>query len=422
MNYNDLALMFDGVSDDWKKLLVKELGSELTNVIVKINKYLVEYKKDKSHLCPPGLVMNAFRQCDVSNVKAVLVGQDPYIGKNEAMGMSFSVQPGVKIPPSLKNIFECLKHKELINEIPTSGDLTSWAKQGVLLINSALTTVLGVSNAHKDIWCEYTDKIIKKLSADKNIVFILLGSHAQYKKDLIESNNYIMWGHPSPLNNYNKTDNPKNFKYCNVFTETNERLLAANKPLINWDSICLKKTKYFDIMNKSLPGTATYIFTDGGSTRNGKNDCKASFAFYSINSAADFLESGIVKEKEIAGEVYKSSNIRGELTAILQAMKYITTLNPCDVEIFSDSEYCIKTITLWAPKWLNDPIKHKLHNKKNMDLIREILDIYNMLKNKFNIKITHVRSHQREPAQGSKEWFVWKGNDIVDYECGQHLR
>lgn len=163
--------------------------------------------------------------------KVVILGQDPYHGSGQAHGLSFSVQKGVKLPPSLKNIFTEL-HSDIGCDLPTHGELTSWANQGVLLLNTTLTVREGKPASHcKKGWETFTDEIIRSLnSKDIPVVYILWGAHAQTKKKLIDTDKHFMIEsvHPSPLSSYRGFFGSKPFSRCN------ELLEATNQQSIDW--------------------------------------------------------------------------------------------------------------------------------------------------------------------------------------------
>ena len=156
------------------------------------------------HQCfPPGkLVFNAFNLCPFDKVKVVIIGQDPYHEMGQAMGLSFSVPQGVMMPPSLINIFKEIE-MDLGTPMPANGDLTRWAKQGVLLLNATLTVRAHQAGSHqRKGWEEFTDAAIKALSAERsNLVFILWGGYARSKKALIDGSKHLVLEsvHPSPL-------------------------------------------------------------------------------------------------------------------------------------------------------------------------------------------------------------------------------
>ena len=175
-------------------------------------------------------IYNALKLTPYENVKVVIVGQDPYHGENEAHGLSFSVQKGIKLPPSLKNIY-----KELLNDLsivePNCGDLTSWAKEGVLLLNSVLTVEKDKPASHAKIgWNKYTDYIIQKINEkEKPVVFILWGNFAKTKKELITNPKHLIItsAHPSPFSARN------GFFGSKPFSKTNEYLKENNIKPIN---------------------------------------------------------------------------------------------------------------------------------------------------------------------------------------------
>ena len=168
-------------------------------------------------------IFNALRYTDYDDVKVVILGQDPYHGDKEAHGLSFSVREGIPMPPSLRNIFKELKDD--IGVVRTQTDLTDWAKQGVLLLNSIMTVVKDTPLSHKDKgWEIFTDNIIKKLGErEKPMVFILWGSYARSKKELIQNKNHMILEsvHPSPLSASRGFFGSKPFSKANQFLEKN---------------------------------------------------------------------------------------------------------------------------------------------------------------------------------------------------------
>ena len=175
-------------------------------------------------------IFRALINTDYNDVKVVIVGQDPYHGEGEAMGLSFSVNKGIKLPPSLKNIY-----KELFEDVGVtrlSGDLTDWTKQGVLLLNSTLTVVKDTPASHAKIgWDKFTDEIIKKVNEKETpVVFILWGNFAKTKKELITNSKHLVIesAHPSPFSARN------GFFGSKPFSKTNEFLKKNNQEEIKW--------------------------------------------------------------------------------------------------------------------------------------------------------------------------------------------
>lgn len=174
---------------------------------------------------PPGrLIFNAFNLCPFDKVKVVIIGQDPYHEPNQAQGLSFSVNEGVPFPPSLQNIFKEIEN-DLGTPVPTSGDLTRWARQGVLLLNATLTVRAHQAASHqRHGWEEFTDAAIKALNADRDhLVFILWGSYARSKAQLIDRSRHLILesAHPSPLSAYRGFFGNHQFSRCNTYLEQN---------------------------------------------------------------------------------------------------------------------------------------------------------------------------------------------------------
>ncbi len=188
--------------NDWQQILVNEFDKPYYIQLLQLLKE--EYAHETIY---PEMkdIWSAFQATSYKEVKVVIVGQDPYHGKGQAHGMSFSVRPGLKHPPSLRNIFKELKD-DLGCEVPYDGTLTKWAEQGVFLLNTVLTVREGLAHSHKGVgWEQFTDEVIRKLSdRDTPIIFVLWGKPAQMKRQLIDTSRHaiIESVHPSPLSAY----------------------------------------------------------------------------------------------------------------------------------------------------------------------------------------------------------------------------
>ena len=218
------------IESSWKKVLTplfeKPYFSQITN-------HLKTEKELNRTIYPKGnLIFNAFNQTPFNDVKVVILGQDPYHQPGQAMGLSFSVPDGVKIPPSLSNIYKEL-NKDIGMPIPTTGNLTKWATQGVLLLNSALTVRANEPASHSKIgWMDFTNDVIKIISTQQNnVVFLLWGNFAHQKQLLIDNSKHkiLKAAHPSPLSAHN------GFWGCKHFSATNEYLVAHNNNPIDWN-------------------------------------------------------------------------------------------------------------------------------------------------------------------------------------------
>ena len=178
----------------------------------------------------PDLVFSAFNHFGIDELNVVIIGQDPYINKEQAMGLSFSVPKGVKLPPSLKNVYKCIENTCEITMDFENGDLTNWAKQGVLLLNTTLTVFEKNSNSHKKIWKGFSLDLLKYISDNtENVIFMLWGNDAKKLSKVIDSNKHhiLEHTHPSPLSR-------KTFLECNHFQKANEILKKLGKKEIDW--------------------------------------------------------------------------------------------------------------------------------------------------------------------------------------------
>ncbi len=216
------------IEASWKQVLAAEFEQPY---FAAIKTYLLQEKQAGKTIYPPGpLIFNAFQQTPFDAVKVVILGQDPYHNPGEAMGLSFSVPKGVRIPPSLVNIFKEIKTSLGIDP-PNHGDLTHWAQQGVLLLNAMLTVQAKSPASHQKIgWQNFTDAVIRRLSEQKDgVVFMLWGNFARQKKALIDQTRHFVLeaAHPSPLAG-------NAFQGCGHFATANELLEKQGKTIIDW--------------------------------------------------------------------------------------------------------------------------------------------------------------------------------------------
>ena len=209
------------IEETWKAQLQQEFKKEYFN-------HLTDFVRDeyKQHLIfPPGkLIFNAFNLCPFDKVKVVIIGQDPYHGPGQAHGLCFSVNDNVRFPPSLINIFKEIK-ADIGTNAPSTGNLTRWAEQGVLLLNATLTVEAHKAGSHqKKGWETFTDAVISVLAEKKeHLVFILWGAYAQRKGAFIDRNKHLVLtsAHPSPLSAYNGFFGNKHFSLTNEYLKTN---------------------------------------------------------------------------------------------------------------------------------------------------------------------------------------------------------
>ena len=212
----------------WDELFLQEFSKPY---FVQLKSFLVQEYATKRIYPPKKLMLNAFDNTSYDEVNVVILGQDPYYNPRQAMGMSFSVPEGVEPPKSLVNIFKEIEDELGAKSQIIGGDLTPWAKQGVLLLNTVLTVEEGKPNSHKDKgWKTFTDAVIKHLNErERGMVFMLWGRNAYEKKQLITNPQHLVLtcAHPSPLSAYN------GFFGCGHFTKANEFLQSQGKQ-IRW--------------------------------------------------------------------------------------------------------------------------------------------------------------------------------------------
>ena len=430
--------------------ILRDARSELQQAIIDI-------APDYNELSPePQNVLRIFRDCP--NPKIVLLAQDPYPTGADGYGFSNN-----KIKPSLKNIFACLKSQQLMAGDPSTGDLSGWVREGVMLINTALTTKKGVRGAHVRIWAPFTKKILEVLARRNHPpAFILLGDHAKSYEEMITGcgAEVFTWGHPSPLNTVNATPNhPSAFVHCPAFSRANRFLKARGDTPVNWGVLTAppdisevdpargvklgKAPREKNVSreehqaNTPAPGAPTitrdmfaqqlterevsemmssaslWLFTDGGASANGRPECRASWGV-----CVKSKEHGVIAERSCL-TYHPSSNNRGELSAvavaILMADDIITRGFVGEISIVYDSAYAVNALTVWS---LSETTAGQ--PRKNVDLIAPIKEWLAPILGR--ITFEHIRSHKQPPAPETHDWFLWHGNDRADKLCDALLR
>jgi len=218
------------VSISWQDVIGAEKSQPY---FIQTMEYLKQQRAEGQVIYPPeSLVFNAFKQTSFEQLKVVVIGQDPYHGPNQAHGLSFSVPHGVAIPPSLRNIYKELQLEYADFQMPVHGCLESWAQQGVLLLNTVLTVVANEPNSHRQLgWEQFTDQVIRAISQHgEGIVFLLWGSHAIKKAQLVDKQRHhiLTAPHPSPLSAH------RGFLGCGHFVKANDLLQQQGKTPIYW--------------------------------------------------------------------------------------------------------------------------------------------------------------------------------------------
>ncbi len=218
----------DMLAADWRKVLAGEFEKPY---FPKLQEFVNRERAEKTIYPLEDDVFNAFRLTPYKEVRVLLLGQDPYHGKGQAQGLAFSVRPGVRQPPSLKNMFKELQD-DVGCEIPNTGSLIPWAKQGLMLLNAVLTVRAGEANSHKNKgWEKFTDAVIEKVNEkDGHVVFVLWGGYARKKTTLIDQSKHtiIESAHPSPLSAN------AGFFGSKPFSKINKALKSHGEPEIDW--------------------------------------------------------------------------------------------------------------------------------------------------------------------------------------------
>ncbi len=216
------------IESSWKEVMADEFEKPYFSLLTS---FVRKEYQTKQIFPPASLIFNAFNLCPFDKVKVVIIGQDPYHEVGQAHGLCFSVNDGVKFPPSLVNIFKEIE-RDYGKPMPQSGNLVRWANQGVFLLNATLTVCQGAAGSHQNKgWEEFTDRVIKEISDRKeHVVFLLWGSYAQRKGLVIDEKKHLVLKavHPSPLSAY------RGFIGCGHFRKANEYLTQHGETPIEW--------------------------------------------------------------------------------------------------------------------------------------------------------------------------------------------
>lgn len=417
----NLSESFSTIDPAWRKLLFSAAGNSLLKPALKA---VVESADSIDDITPPlTKIFTAFQLCSRDKFKVVILGQDPYPTRGHASGLAFAVdRDGKATPKSMINIFAAIK-----KDMKYSGKIDNtiffdWAEDGVLMLNTALTTLVGQSLAHEKIWKAYTDYIIEAISSSSDyVVWILWGAKAHTKEKVIDNkngNNYILkWGHPSPLSPVNQSDNAQNFAYCNNFSKANEILISkCCKDPISWIP-----ERFLSIPAPQLKIGSLYCGADGACSGNGTSKAKGAWA-YTIYNYDNVAIDGLIRNNfKTTAELLDDTNTtatnqRAELLAIINLLKELSLnkeYHSKEAIIISDSRYAIQCITTWGPQWVTSG---KTEGKKNLDIILPGIGAFKAAQELLaGITFVHVRGHRIRPSGGSQEELLfWELNDTVD--------
>lgn len=374
------------------------------------NKELVvicEALRGKSFTPPAKNIFEFAKLTPLSKIKVVIIGQDPYPRAGDAHGLAFSCLTNV--PASLKNIYKCLVANKLIEEVPTEGNLDYWAKQGVLLINRSLTTLVGKPNSHTELWDDYTKALVQKLSSMKPLIFMLWGNNARELTDDIDSKSIIYeWSHPSPL-----AQTHQKFINCPHFIDANKLLIKLGQTPIDWN--IYEPTSEVE-QEFGVNATTQVVFTDGSCYPN--RACAEAKGGYAASFAL-----GTMKDTIIYGSIPNrpefATNQRAEGMAILKVLEYLLEhkdeWDKCI--IVSDSDFWIKMFEQYMPNWA---LHDKFDEKKNPDLTKKMWEVYSTITDEYLkvIQFRHMKSHGKDgwqnEAEGTYKYFCFINNKYVD--------
>lgn len=406
-----LKIMFKTIHKTWRAELVKH--NQIIEIITNVANFLKDKTYPKDFAPSIDRIFRVFSM-PIDDIKVVIVGQDPYPNPEDPDGLAFSTQAKV-CPKSLGTIFTALRQSKLIDDKPSTFDLTPWHNQGVFLLNTTLTVEPHKSNSHLKIWNGFTQNIISIIARhhkNRNIKFMLWGNTAQTLDTYIISANMannmkhdiLKWSHPAAY-----VGGDAAFKFCDHFT------IATRDCGINWnidvksqvppptvDEKKITKPEVFSL--DSYYKNKTVWFTDGSCIGNGPKATSFEWGVFKC------YENGIKCNKSVGGTdtkktpTYNPSNIKGEGKAILYVLE---NLNPAESNIlYTDSQFWISMLVDYMPKWHREKIDFK--EKKNPELSIPIFETYNKVKN--SITIEFVAAYHNFKPKTELESFLYAGN------------
>lgn len=417
---------------------------ELDTVLEQLDKF------DIDDFTPhPSKWFDAFRKCPFEYFVVILIGQDPYPRRGDANGLCFSCNN--RFPASFNWIYKALKKSKLLHSKEKTADLSSWAKQGVLMLNAGLSTEVNKMGAHLSIWQPYMRLVlnrISQLSKRQTVAAILWGRKAQIfaskmHKDVVK----FTYKHPSPSAN---TAASGNFDECPNFLDVNKLLKENDIEPIIWDpSVEIDYDDYDDnadddiqntILDDDLNTQSTIlddaksyepetpaeflpskfkhiVFTDGSCYPNKK--CKEAKAGYAILFASGPSANRIMYGN-IANDEHFATNQRAEGIAILKTLQYLSKKQWTELVIVTDSEFWIKMINYYMPNWKKKNKKFK--NQANPDITIPLYKLHKKLSQLKNITFKHMKSHDKDGwskyPEGSYQYYCYCNNDYVDQLAG----
>lgn len=380
---------------DWNSILLESEEFNKGHLLVDIFKQLNKTKIKDTEITPEkNNIFRAFNLTPFSKIRVVILGQDPYPGSpngnRDANGLCFSSYNNIA-PPSLKNIYKRLLKDKYLSKQPKSHDLGNWARQGILMLNTFLTTKIGCKREHSKIWSKFTDAVISYIStySENKIIFLLWGNDAQNKSNLINKEKHIILTsvHPSPLNGTQFIED------CNHFIKVNEILTTNNQQPINWNHEYTYK-----------------VFTDGSwKPITGRGGYGIKFTSPWNKELYGELEQTLDEDDE----VIPINHVRAEGIAICVALHtIIKNKMPGNIKLITDSELYVNICTNWIYKWEQE---NKIDEHKNADVNRRLLKLLKMANEMGTLDIIHIRSHQAKPKPGGT-YEKYSVTNVFSYE------
>lgn len=362
------------ITAKWLKIM-KSFDPQLSEL-----KSILDKVELEESYCPHKDNILEFAKFSLIGAKVVILGMDPYPNKGDAHGLSFSTKSN-KCPASLNRIFLTLGIDEHL-------DLTYWAIQGIILLNTALTVKTGQPGSHIKTWAPWMNKLITALSTEcPDLIWCLWGSHAQEKEAFIKSGKILKWCHPV-------APTVPSFSKCDHF-----KIISQQYPDIIWD----------------FSQTETHLFTDCSAPNNQSKYCRASWGvlctkgIYLGRSWGEVLETVKIPFKVEITEA-RPTNIRAEGLALVQALKIAKICSGIKVKIFTDSMFWIDMLKNYIPNWVANKIAFV--QKKNSDIVTSIWDAY--CGNHAEIIFVPCWHDRPEPDHSSIDYYHWKGNKDVE--------
>lgn len=375
--------LMDGISDEWKEILLdKEYIEDVENV------FNLECDIQPSKC-------NWFQWAKLTQlyeIRLIIIGQDPYHTSGIADGLAFSSSVPSYCPPSLKNVFKCLSSQNLLNQNDAQVNLESWARQGVLLLNTAFTVEKGIPKSHSSLWKEYFHHVlfsIVNLYKDRPITnrlpILMWGNDAKSAVHNVITEKsrdkflLLYHCHPSPFNG-------DRFLSCTHFQQVNQQFISAGEAPIQWNSISKPKTDKVQI-----------VYTDGSS-------------FNGESGYACVFTSGPMDGRIRLGKLddLKGTNIRAEGIAIARAIQLASQLEVEEIQIITDSEFWIKMIEQYMPTWSEEKFK----KQKNPELTRALHDLCIDVRRRYRLVFKWVPSH-------GKGGVKYEFNEMADREANK---